>query len=194
MAPDHCPILEANLGADLGRAHVLDELRLGEDRLVQPGAEQLDGGDQHQRAEDAARAHDQRQPERPDDADNPLRLCYTGPAPPEQRQLEIEARFGLRIVCGYAMSETPYGTIWARGTRPFGTLGSIRQHPTLGVVNEGRVMHDGRPAASPLRAPVSDSSGRSPALAAGVGVLACVAACSALAWRSSSPSRARPGR
>jgi crotonobetaine/carnitine-CoA ligase len=87
-----------------------------------------------------------RQPERPDDADNPLRLCYTGPAPPEQRQLEIEARFGLRIVCGYAMSETPYGTIWARGTRPFGTLGSIRQHPTLGVVNEGRVMHEGRPA------------------------------------------------
>jgi crotonobetaine/carnitine-CoA ligase len=87
-----------------------------------------------------------RQPERPNDADNPLRLCYTGPAPPEQRQLEIEARFGLRIVCGYAMSETPYGTIWARGTRPFGTLGSIRQHPTLGVVNEGRVMHEGRPA------------------------------------------------
>jgi len=88
-----------------------------------------------------------RQPERPDDADTPLRLCYTGPAPPKQRHLEIERRFGLRIVCGYAMSETPYGTIWARGTRPYGTLGSIRQHPTLGVVNEGRVMHDGRPAA-----------------------------------------------
>ncbi len=87
-----------------------------------------------------------RQPERPDDAENPLRLCYTGPAPPEARQLEIEARFGLRIVCGYAMSETPYGTIWARGTRPFGTLGGVRQHPTLGVVNEGRVMRDGRPA------------------------------------------------
>jgi crotonobetaine/carnitine-CoA ligase len=43
------------------------------------------------------------------------------------------------------MSETPYGTIWARGTRPYGTLGSVRQHPTLGVVNEGRVMRDGRP-------------------------------------------------
>jgi crotonobetaine/carnitine-CoA ligase len=86
------------------------------------------------------------QPERPDDAENPLRLCYTGPAPTEQRQLEIEERFGLRIVCGYAMSETPYGTIWARGTRPYGTLGSIRQHPTLGVVNEGRVMRGGAPA------------------------------------------------
>jgi carnitine-CoA ligase len=88
-----------------------------------------------------------RQPERPDDTDTPLRLCYTGPAPPKERHLEIERRFGLRIVCGYAMSETPYGTIWARGTRPYGTLGSIRQHPTLGVVNEGRVMHDGSPAA-----------------------------------------------
>ena len=81
-----------------------------------------------------------RQPSRPDDADNPLRLCYTGPAPTRERQLEIETRFGLRIVAGYAMSETPYGTIWARGTRPYGTLGSIRQHPRLGVVNEGRVV------------------------------------------------------
>ena len=81
-----------------------------------------------------------RQPERPDDADNPLRLCYTGPSPTEERQLEIERRFGLRIVCGYALSETPYGLIWARGTRPYGTLGSVRQHPTLGEVNEGRVV------------------------------------------------------
>jgi crotonobetaine/carnitine-CoA ligase len=89
-----------------------------------------------------------RQPERPDDADNPLRLCYTGPSPTEERQLEIERRFGLRIVCGYAMSETPYGTVWARGTRPYGTLGSIRQHPTLGEVNEGRVVREGRPVAT----------------------------------------------
>jgi crotonobetaine/carnitine-CoA ligase len=81
-----------------------------------------------------------RQPERDDDADNPLRLAYAGPAPPQARHLEIEERFGLRIVSGYAMSETPYGTIWAHGTRPYGTLGSIRQHPQLGVVNEGRVV------------------------------------------------------
>ncbi len=81
-----------------------------------------------------------RQPERSDDADNPLRLCYTGPSPPEERQLEIERRFGLRIVCGYAMSETPYGMIWPRGTRPYGTLGKPRQHPTLGHVNDARVV------------------------------------------------------
>jgi crotonobetaine/carnitine-CoA ligase len=90
-----------------------------------------------------------RQPERPDDADTPLRLCYTGPAPERDRQLELERRFGLRIVVGYAMSESPYGLIWARGTRPYGTLGSPRQHPVLGTVNEARVMtadDPGRPA------------------------------------------------
>ncbi len=80
-----------------------------------------------------------RQPPRPDDADTPLRLCYTGPAPERERQLEIEQRFGFRIVVGYAMSESPYGLIWARGMRPYGTLGSARQHPVLGTVNEARV-------------------------------------------------------
>ena len=88
-----------------------------------------------------------RQPKRPDDADNPLRLCYTGPSPPKERQLEIERRFGFKIVCGYALSESPYGLIWRHGTRPFGTLGSPRQHPTLGTINEARVSIEGRPAA-----------------------------------------------
>jgi crotonobetaine/carnitine-CoA ligase len=83
-----------------------------------------------------------RRPERPDDADNPLRLCYTGPAPERERHLEIERRFGLRIVCGYAMSESPYGLIWPPGSRLYGTLGTVRQHPTMGVVNEARVVDD----------------------------------------------------
>jgi carnitine-CoA ligase len=86
-----------------------------------------------------------RRPEQPDDADNPLRLVYTGPSPPEERQVEIEERFGLRIVCGYAMSESPYGMIWPPGERPFGTLGMPRQHPRLGHVNDARVMRDGEP-------------------------------------------------
>jgi crotonobetaine/carnitine-CoA ligase len=81
-----------------------------------------------------------RQPERPDDADTPLRLCYTGPAPERDRHLEMERRLGLRIVVGYAMSESPYGLIWAHGTRPYGTLGSVRQHPVLGTVNAARVV------------------------------------------------------
>jgi crotonobetaine/carnitine-CoA ligase len=81
-----------------------------------------------------------RQPEHDDDADTPLRLCYTGPSPTRERHLEIERRFGLEVVCGYGMSETTYGLFWARGTRPYGTLGSPRQHPTLGHVNDARVI------------------------------------------------------
>jgi crotonobetaine/carnitine-CoA ligase len=81
-----------------------------------------------------------RQPERTDDADSPLRLCYTGPSPTRERQEQMERRFGLRIMCGYALSESPYGLIWPRGTRPFGTLGVPRQHPRLGTVNEARVV------------------------------------------------------
>jgi carnitine-CoA ligase len=83
-----------------------------------------------------------RQPARPGDATTPLRLCYTGPAPARERQEEIERRFGLRIVVGYAMSESPYGLIWPHGTRPYGTLGTPRQHPTRGVINEVRVTGD----------------------------------------------------
>jgi crotonobetaine/carnitine-CoA ligase len=85
-----------------------------------------------------------RQQERDDDADNPLRLCYTGPSPTKERQLEIERRFGFEIVCGYALSESPYGLVWKRGTRPYGTLGSPRQHPVMGLINEARVMHEAR--------------------------------------------------
>jgi crotonobetaine/carnitine-CoA ligase len=84
-----------------------------------------------------------RQPERPDDADNPLRLAYAGPTPPEERHLEFERRFGLVMTSGYAMSETTYGTVWPHGTRPYGTLGAPRQHPTLGRVNEARVTSEG---------------------------------------------------
>jgi carnitine-CoA ligase len=81
-----------------------------------------------------------RQPERPDDADSPLRLCYAGPAPDRARHEEIERRFGLRIVIGYAMSESPFGLIWPRGQRPYGTLGAVRQHPYLGTVNEAKAV------------------------------------------------------
>jgi crotonobetaine/carnitine-CoA ligase len=81
-----------------------------------------------------------RQPPRRDDADNPIRIWYTGPSPTRERQLEFEARFGVEVTCGYALSETPYGLVWRRGTRPYGALGWPRQHPTLGHVNDARVM------------------------------------------------------
>lgn len=45
------------------------------------------------------------------------------------------------------MSESPYGLIWRWGERPYGTLGSPRQHPTLGHVNDVRVREGGRDVA-----------------------------------------------
>ncbi len=105
-------------------------------------------GDRVQR--DRRHAGDPDAPARaPDDADTPLRLCYTGPAPERDRQLAMEQRFGLRIVVGYALSESPYGLIWARGTRPFGTLGTVRQHPVLGTINHARVVGESGSVAGP---------------------------------------------
>jgi carnitine-CoA ligase len=83
-----------------------------------------------------------RQPERSDDASTDLRLCYTGPSPTREWQESFEQRFGLCVVCGYAMSESPFGLIWPHGSRPYGTLGSLRQHPRLGVVNSAQVVDD----------------------------------------------------
>ena len=71
-----------------------------------------------------------RQPERPDDADNPLRLCYTGPVAAEGAPARDRAPLrAARSCAGYAMSETTYGTVWRRGTRPYGTLGSAPPAP-----------------------------------------------------------------
>ena len=105
------------------------------------------------------------QPPRPDDASSPLRRCYTGPSPKREWQEAFEERFGLEIVCGYAMSESPYGLIWAHGTRPFETLGQVRQHPTLGVVNSARVVDT---AGSPVPpGEVGEMCLRNPVLAKG---------------------------
>lgn len=83
-----------------------------------------------------------RQPERADDQDNPLRTCYVAPAPLRERQLEFEDRFGVEMLCGYGLSESVYGMAWRHGTRPFGTLGWPRQHPTLGDINTARVVDE----------------------------------------------------
>jgi hypothetical protein len=50
--------------------------------------------------------------------------------------------YPCRRAVGYALSESPYGLIWPHGRRLFGTLGTVRQHPVLGDVNEARVVDD----------------------------------------------------
>src|SRR5262249_3965187 len=60
-----------------------------------------------------------RQPVSPAERDHRIRLCYTAPAHPEPRHREIEKRFGVQVMIGYGLSETPFGTIWPLdGPRP----------------------------------------------------------------------------
>ena len=82
-----------------------------------------------------------KQPARPDDAENPVRLCYAALALPREQHLAFERRFNLRMVVGYGLSECTFGTIWPSDEPPrYGTIGKARQHPTLGQINQVRVV------------------------------------------------------
>jgi carnitine-CoA ligase len=85
--------------------------------------------------------------EHPGEVGNPVRVCYSALAPPRERQEAFEARFGVDVMVGYGLSESFYGTVWpSNGSKPFGTIGYLRQHPRLGTVNTARVVDDdGRP-------------------------------------------------
>lgn len=78
-----------------------------------------------------------------------LRYCYSAPAPTETRHREIEERFGLRLVIGYALSETPYGLVApVDAATTYGSMGRPRQHPEFGTINEAKIV-DGAGAAVP---------------------------------------------
>jgi crotonobetaine/carnitine-CoA ligase len=85
---------------------------------------------------------------RPDDRENPIRLCYSALALPEAQHRAFEERFGLTMSVGYGLSECTFGTVWPRGQAPcYGSMGVLRQHPRLGEINQGRVVRDdGLPA------------------------------------------------
>lgn len=87
------------------------------------------------------------QPESADDASSPARTCYSALALPEEEHRRFEDRFGLQLIAGYGLSESTFGTIWPRvGLRPYGSMGYLRQHPTLGLINEAIVVDDnGKP-------------------------------------------------
>lgn len=72
-----------------------------------------------------------------------VRCVYGALALAEPVHRAFEERFGVQLTVGYGMSETTFGTIWPRGTPPrYGTMGTLRQHPRLGVVNRARVVRD----------------------------------------------------
>lgn len=84
-----------------------------------------------------------RGPHRPDDADNPVRICYSAWALSRERHDAFERRFGLELMVGYGLSESGYGTAWPIGEpKPYGTIGRLRQHPRFGTINRALVVDE----------------------------------------------------
>ena len=76
----------------------------------------------------------------PRERDHQVRLCYLGPAPTEARHREMEDRFGLRVVVGYALSESPFGLITPIDEPVrYTSMGRPRQHPRMGRINDARL-------------------------------------------------------
>ena len=79
-----------------------------------------------------------------EDAANDVRLAYGGTKLPYELQMDVERRFGLRIISGFGMSETTFGMIEdVHGYRRPGSIGKPRQHPDPEVPrNEARLVDD----------------------------------------------------
>ncbi|MBI4493452.1 MAG: AMP-binding protein [Chloroflexi bacterium] len=90
-----------------------------------------------------------KQPPTPAEREHALRTIYTAPALPPALHRTVEARFGARLMVGYAMSECTFGTITPReGPFPLGSMGRPRHHPDPTIENAVRlVREDGQEAA-----------------------------------------------
>ncbi len=84
-----------------------------------------------------------RQPASDDDANNPLRTILMGPALPEYR--EFEARFDVRIVAAYGMTEIAWPFMSLPGQLPNGeTCGVLREGWEVRIVDaNGDIVGDG---------------------------------------------------
>ena len=80
-------------------------------------------------------------PEALDPPEHPLRLIYTAAVRLEVAQ-EIGRRFGVEVIEGYGMTETPFGCINPRSAPRWGSVGKPRQPPAGSFVTELRVVDD----------------------------------------------------
>lgn len=71
-----------------------------------------------------------KQPPTPEDRTNSVRLFYGSPAMDVELLKEFEERFGARVIIGFGMTETCYGTVEGPASphRP-GSSGRLRWHP-----------------------------------------------------------------
>jgi crotonobetaine/carnitine-CoA ligase len=74
--------------------------------------------------------------------ESPLRTIYAAPGPPPAQRDQLEARFGVRILTGYGMSENPFGCAESATSRmKAGSIGRPRQPASRAFENELRIVH-----------------------------------------------------
>ncbi len=71
-----------------------------------------------------------------------LRTIYAAPGPPPAQRDQLEARFQVRILTGYGMSENPFGCAESSSSRmKAGSIGRPRQPASRAFENELRIVH-----------------------------------------------------
>jgi len=71
-----------------------------------------------------------------------LRTIYAAPGPPPAQRDQLEARFRVRILTGYGMSENPFGCAESPTSRlKAGSIGRARQPASHAFENELRIVH-----------------------------------------------------
>ena len=74
--------------------------------------------------------------------ESPLRTIYAAPGPSPAQRDQLEARFGVRILTGYGMSENPFGCAESPTSRmKAGSIGRPRQPASRAFENELRIVH-----------------------------------------------------
>ena len=103
----------------------------------------------------------------PADRDHAVKVAYGVPALPHELRLQLEDRYGMKVVSGFGMSETTFGLLEPPyGERRPGSMGRERHHPDPSVPRtEARVVDDDGRALPPGE--IGELILRSPALMAG---------------------------
>lgn len=80
----------------------------------------------------------------PADRDHVVKVAYGVPALPHELRLQLEDRYGMKVVSGFGMSETTFGLLEPPyGERRPGSMGKERHHPDPSVPRtEARVLDD----------------------------------------------------
>jgi crotonobetaine/carnitine-CoA ligase len=84
-----------------------------------------------------------KQPESEKDKDHQVRVAYGTPALDKKFQDDMEERFGIMFISGYALTECPLGTIQPlRGLRKEKSIGLPREVPAAGFVNAIKIVNE----------------------------------------------------